>query len=60
MILSGMVIVVIRAIIYIRYIWIPQGVEEAVAELLFIYTQTLDGIVLFLLVVSVAFTCESK
>lgn len=60
MILSGMLIVVIRAIIYIRYIWIPQGVREAVAELLFIYTQTLDGIVLFLLIVSVAFTCESK
>lgn len=47
MLLSGLAILMIGVIIYVRYIWMPQGVIGSVAELLFIYTQTLAGIVLF-------------
>ena len=46
-ILSVFSIVLIGVVVYVRYIWSPQGLLGSVAELLFIYTQTLAGVVLF-------------
>ncbi|MDD3138322.1 MAG: acyltransferase family protein [Lachnospiraceae bacterium] len=47
LILTGLSIPLIGMSVYVRYICEPHGMLGAIAELLFIYTQTLAGIVLF-------------
>ncbi len=47
MLLSGLSIITIALTCYLRYIIIPKGTMASVAELLFIYTKTLCGFVLF-------------